>query len=463
MRIISTRNGLPTGLLLVTLAPAWLVLIPAASALAGGFSIYEAGAKATGMGCAVTASVDDGSALFYNIAALSFIPGTVADLNLIPVMPRSKYRQASPPDEAATGELKHRTFPIPAFGITHNPGGKFAYGVALYAPFGLGIAWQDPETWIGRFSSYDVGLETVYVTPAVSYKLTDNLALGLGVDIAWQHLELNRYNGQAFGGQNELVNVVDANLEGASKLNVTPAVGVMYRPDARWFFGAMYHHRKTMKYEDQDGRLTNVAPDVLREAVDATLDALAGVPGQRTYALATELNLPHMLSLGVAHRVHERLLVELNAVHFGWSRFDEIELRFDPDPTGSLTSVIPEHYADRWQWRLGLDFDLTASVKLLAGYTRDNTPQPKESMGPLLPDADRNDWSFGVQYRTGPWRLTASYMAVLNESRNNLVDGEPAIFPEERDDPQAVMLRTMEAGAYEGLAHILAFGVGRHF
>jgi len=112
---------------------------------------------------------------------------------------------------------------------------------------------------------------------------------------------------------------------------------------------------------------------------------------------------------------------------------------------------------------VGLDYDLTPQVKLLAGYVGDRTPQPKQSMGPLLPDADRNDWSFGVQYRTGPWRLTASYMAVLNESRNNLVDGEPAIFPEERDDPQAVMLRTMEAGAYEGLAHILAFGVGRHF
>lgn len=444
---------------------AGLCLACAGAALAGGFSIYEAGAKATGMSCAVTASVDDGSAFFYNIAALGFMPGTVVDVNLMPVMPRSKYLQAEQPGFAAPSvrETTRQTFLIPAFGVSHHPGGRLAYGIGLYAPFGLGVAWEDPDTWVGRYSSYDVGLQTVYVTPAVSYLVTDRLAIGVGADVAWQHIELNRRNFLAYGGDAALIDVIDVNLEGASELNVTPSVGVMFRPDDRWSFGVMYHHRKTMKYEDQDGRLANIAPDALTDAVDATLDALAGEADRRTYALATELNLPHVLSLGAAYRAHPRLLVEVDAVHFGWSHFDALDLRFDPDPTGNLSSVIPEHYEDRWQWRVGLDFDATARLKLLAGYTRDTTPQPVESMGPLLPDADRNDWSCGVQYRTGPWRLTASYMAVLNETRSNLVDGRPAIFADELADERAVMLRTMEAGTYEGLAHILAFGVGRHF
>ncbi len=442
---------------------ALIVVLVATTAQGGGFSIYEAGARATGMGCAVTASIDDGSALFYNLGALAFMPGTVVDVALMPVIPRSRYRQAEPPTPGATGSTVDQSFPIPGFGITHNPGGRLSYGLGVYAPFGLGVEWRDPESWVGRFTSYDVDLATIYITPALTVRLTDQLAVGVGADIAWQHIQLNRFNGQAFGGGSALINVVDVNLEGTSKLNVTPTFGVMYRPHERWSFGVMYHHRKTMKYEDQEGTLTNIAPDDLRGAVDATLDALAGEVGLRTYSLATELNLPHILALGAAYRAHPRLLVELNAVHFGWSHFDELELRFDPDPTGALSSVIAEHYEDRWQWRLGVAYDLAARWQLLAGYTRDNTPQPIESMGPLLPDADRNDWSVGVMYRTGPWRLTASYMAVLNESRNNLRDGQPTIFADERDDARAVMLRTMEAGAYEGLAHILAFGIGRHF
>ena len=70
----------------LTLLAAMLVLATAGSALAGGFSIYEAGAKATGMACAVSASVDDGSAMFYNIAAISFMPGTVVDLSVMPAV-----------------------------------------------------------------------------------------------------------------------------------------------------------------------------------------------------------------------------------------------------------------------------------------------------------------------------------------------------------------------------------------
>jgi hypothetical protein len=54
-------------------------------------------------------------------------------------------------------------------------------------------------------------------------------------------------------------------------------------------------------------------------------------------------------------------------------------------------------------------------------------------------------------------------MAVLNEERSNIRDGEPAIFEEERDDPEAVQLNTMEAGSFESVANIFAFGVGYQF
>ncbi|MDY0108942.1 MAG: outer membrane protein transport protein [Candidatus Krumholzibacteria bacterium] len=439
-----------------------LGLAGAAPVGAGGFSIYEASARATGMGCAVTASVDDGSAPFYNVAALGFMAPTVIDANLMPVMPRMRFRQATPPVPAATGETVTQSFPIPGGGAVFNPAGKLAYGLGFYAPFGLGVEWRDPQAWTGRFTSYDVDLATIYVIPAVCYRISDHLTVGLGADIAWQQIELNRFKGLAFGGHNELVNVVDVRLQGSSKLNVTPSAGMMYRPNGRWSLGLMYHHHKTMRYRNQDGELSNIAPDALIAAVDQTLDELAGAPGRRTYRLATDLELPHILSLGAACRVHPRLLIEVDAVHFGWSRFAELDLRFSPDPTGSLSTVIPEHYEDRWQWRLGLDFDLAPRWKLLAGYARDRTPQPRASMGPLLPDSDRHDWSGGVQYRHGPWRLTASYMLVHNEERNNLENGGPAIFADERDDPQAVILKTMEAGTYRSLAHILAFGVGYH-
>ncbi len=437
------------------------VVLLAATPLAhaGGFSIYEAGAKATGMACAVTASIDDGSAMFYNIAGIGFMPGTVADINVMPVQPHSKYLQATPPTPGATGETAKPTFLVPGVGVTHRTSGRWGFGVGVSAPFGLGVEWEDPTNWTGRFTSYDVLLETIYVTPAVSFQVIPELSLAVGADIAHQTLELHRFSPQQFGGNNDLVNVINADLEGTAEWNVTPCFGAMYKPSAKWSFGVMYHPKKTMKYTDGTGTLTNVAPDALSGAVDAAITQLGG----NNYKLTTELGLPHMLSLGVAYRFTPRFLVEFNAVNFGWSNFESLELTFDPDPTGSLSSTILERYEDRWQYRIGFDFDATEKLKLLAGYARDETPQPVESMSPLLPDATRNDFSIGAQYATGKWRFTLAWMAVLNEARSNVVDGAPAMFPEEQSNPDDVQIKTLEAGAYETVANVFAFGVGYHF
>ena len=63
------------------LALAALALGAAGNASATGFSIYEAGSRATALGCAFTATADDASAMFYNAAGLSFMEGQRLDLN----------------------------------------------------------------------------------------------------------------------------------------------------------------------------------------------------------------------------------------------------------------------------------------------------------------------------------------------------------------------------------------------
>ncbi len=58
---------------------------------AAGFSIYEAGSRATALGGAFTASADDGSAIFYNAAGLSFLEGKQFNVSLMPIMPSAKF------------------------------------------------------------------------------------------------------------------------------------------------------------------------------------------------------------------------------------------------------------------------------------------------------------------------------------------------------------------------------------
>jgi len=448
----------------LTLLATVVLLAGAGTAQAGGFNIYEAGARATALGGAFTATADDGSALFYNPAGMAFFSsGTKVDLNLMPVIPDANFSGATPPTPPASGETATQFFPVPGAYFCHTLESGVGFGVGLYAPFGLGVKWEDPETWVGRETSYDVNLQTIYVTPAVAYKFdNDQVAIAVGVDIAHQSIELNKFSAIPFGGTSERFNVIDTQLKGGSKLSYSFCGGFLFKPTDKLSFGMMYHHKKTMKYEDREATLRNAVPDDeiyadLKDTIDGQIAALGGTEN----TINAEVNLPDIFSLGARYQVLPKLAVEVDAVHFGWSTFDEVSFTFGNDPTGMLSTTIEESYEDVWQFRLGLDYDLRDNLKAMFGYVRDKSPQPVESMGPMLPDADRNDLSCGLQLQHNAWRFTASYMAVFNRARSTVVDGEVATFREA--DAEEVATRTREAGTYDSFANIFGIGIGRSF
>ncbi len=415
------------------------LLLAAGLAHASGFSIYEAGSRATALGCAFTATADDGSALFYNAAGLSFQNGRSMDLNFVGVAPQFKFSgHLSQGDALSTGEAADRVYLVPGAYYTANPGGKVAYGLGVYAPFGLGVEWKDGANWVGRRISHDVAIETIYVTPAISYMAADGLALAIGLDVASQHLSLKKYTPEPQFGTNAL----ETEIEGRSKMNLTPSLGLMYRPTSQWSFGAMYHFEKTMEFEDRTATLTNV-----QDPGETWAAALLSGLGGSEQLVSSELNLPSIMSLGVAYQANERLRLEGNYVRFGWSAFEKLALDFNTD---ALDQSIYFGYEDSWQVRFGGEYWASDSVSLMAGYVHDKTPQPLISVSPLLPDSDRNDYSFGVRYLHGNWDLNASYMVVVGVERTNIEDGEP--LRHTTDYP---------FGTYKSLANL--FGVGLRY
>jgi long-chain fatty acid transport protein len=428
------------------LLAAGLIVLQAGLAQAAGFNIYEAGVRATALGGAFTATADDGSAMFYNAAGLSFQTGASVSLNMIGVNPRFKFQGATTlADEGDFADAQNKTYPVPgAYYTNSSENSKLSFGVGVYAPFGLGVKWQDPETFVGRQVSYDVEIKTVYVTPAVSYMVADGLALAVGLDVAKQHINLHRMTLHPGLG----VNALDTQIEGWSDLNFTPSFGVMFRPDEKLSLGAMYHHKKTMNYEDGDATLTNqIDPNDPGYSWSATLlNALGG----SEHKINSELNLPYILSFGAAYQVTPRLRGEVNYVHFGWSTFASLALDSDTD---ALDQTLHFDYEDAWQIRFGLDYEaIPEKLNIMAGYVHDTTPQPLESVSPLLPDSDRNDYSLGVQVFNGNWEFNAAYMIVVGTERTNIENGEPA-----NPDP------AYPVGTYKSMANIFGAGVGYRF
>lgn len=424
---------------------AGLTLLLAGNSLGAGFNIYEAGVRATALGGAFTASADDGSAMFYNAAGLSFQQGSSVNLNLMPVNPRMKFQGANTmAGEGPSAEVKHVSYLVPGAYYTNSNNEKLAFGVGVYAPFGLGVKWMDPENFVGRQISYDVEIQTVYVTPALSVKLSDDFALAVGLDVATQHLDLNKYTLHPELG----TNAIDTKIAGTSNLNVTPSFGLMYRPNEKLSLGAMYHHEKTMVFEDQDATLTNaMSPGDPGYSWSSTLLASLGGEDQ---VISSELNLPYILSLGGAYKFSPRLRGEFNYVRFGWGTFEKLDMDFEND---ALDQQIHFHYEDSWQIRFGLDYvAIPERLNIMAGYVHDKTPQPAASVSPLLPDSDRNDYSIGLMLKEGNWDFTLAYMAVIGTERSNIENGQPA-----NEDP------AYPVGTYSNIANIFGAGVGYRF
>ncbi len=432
-------------------------------AWAGGFNLYEQGARATALGGAFTATADDASAIFYNPAGLGFLEGTVLDINWTPIISGSKFAGATPPTAAPTGETANQFFSIPGLYVSHTLPDHWGFGVGLYTPFGLGVEWKNPSTWVGRETSYDVDLATFYVTPAVAYKVDERLSLAVGADFSWQTIELNRFNAIPFGGNSDRLNVVDTKLQGTSDLNVTPSAGVLYQPTERWSFGVMYHHKKTFKFKDGDAKFNNIVPTddpglaALRDEVEAEIAALGGTD----HKISGEINIPYILSLAARYRFHERATFEFDAVHWSWSDFDKIGLVYDNDPRSPLNETLREGYEDTWQLRFGVDVNLTTAWKGMLGYIYDKTPQPATSVGPMLADATRHDFSLGAQYQHKQWRFTGSYLVVNFNTRSTVENGQVTYFP--GSTAEEIEARVREAGTYKSLAHLFSLGVGYNF
>ena len=72
---------------------------------------------------------------------------------------------------------------------------------------------------------------------------------------------------------------------------------------------------------------------------------------------------------------------------------------------------------DSWAYRAGLEKKF-GSFAVRAGYYFDESPQPLADVGPILADADRNAYTFGIGYDTERWGVDISDIYIDFEPRD---------------------------------------------
>lgn len=372
-----------------------LLLCVAGPAQGAGFGIFEQGTKAMGMAGAFTAQADDGSAMFHNIAGIGFIEEKMvqAGVTLI-TSTESEFDGANPfPGDGLHWEGETAIFTPPHVYYVNPVGDRVTFGFGLYTPFGLATEWEDPDNYPGRFISARAELQTFDINPGFAVKVTDTFSVGMGVILRLANVELRQYLPVFDPFTFTVRNAGTATLEATWEHDWGYTLGILHKPSDRLSWGLSYRSEIDMDLAGE-GDFEQISTG--NPALDAAV--AANLPFGDPIAVRTGVEFPRMASLGVAVGVTDSILVEVDANWTGWSSFEELVITF-PENSG-LSSVRPQNYEDAWNYRLGLAFDLGAN-QIRLGYVFDESPQPDESVGPLLPDADRQGFTLGYGWTIG--------------------------------------------------------------
>ena len=388
--------------------------------LGAGFSIFEQGSKAMGLGGAFAAQADDPSAMFFNVGGLAFFDEQEFQVGLTYItQSEAEFAGADPfPGEGTREELETLAEFPPHFYWVKPLGDRSNFGLAVNSPFGLVVEWQDPSTFTGRFISTRSEIATIDINPNIGWQLSATLGIGFGVILRFSEVQLERRAAVINPSTLEPVEVASVALETDLDNGVGFQAGFLHRYNNSFSWGFSYRSSIEVDYGG-DARLRQIATG------NPQLDAVVALslPFGRDLPITTSIEFPETTSLGAVIALSPRLRLEADVIWFGWSSFDEVVFDFT---NGDLPEeVLRQEWDDTNQYRVGLRWIRSTRSEWRLGYLFDESPQPDESVGPILPDADRNGYSIGYGRQGGRvnWDIAVLYLPFDERSTSTNRDG----------------------------------------
>lgn len=381
---------------------------------AGGFQLNEHGARAMAQGGAFVARAYDPSAIYFNPAGLGFQTQNSVYAGTTLITPQSVFYGPTNLNLSTKNEMVDQLFtPINVY-LTYHITDDLSVGLGVNNPFGLGTEWKDG--WSGRFITQKVDLKSFFFSPTAAYKISDQLAVGAGLNYATGDVTIQRYVSDPFDPHGKI------NLE-LSGSGVGFSVGALYKISEELSVGASYRSSVNINAEGTATFTPN------RSAYPA---------GEAT----ASLKLPATGYIGIAYKAMENLELEADYQYVGWSSYKELKIDFKKDGS-SQTS--PKNYEDTYILRIGGEYTMQ-QVQIRFGYLFDNNPVQDKYTEPLLPDADRHGYNLGIGYKLND-QITIDVAYLFLHFVDRTVTGTAIDFD----------------GVYQSRAHLLGINLGYSF
>jgi long-chain fatty acid transport protein len=428
----------------VSLLAVVLGLAGAGSASAQGFGVYEQSACMMGRGGAGVADpCPDGSGIFFNPAGLS-VDAKVITFGGVIINPKGSFTDTSTTSMKGTvSTLNNKYYPVPNIYMSLPFAKTYAFGVGVFAPYGLTTDW--PEKSQGRFLGYKSVVQGLYIQPTFAVKLHENVSVGVGVDVTYLNVELNQRadlstqalpNGLTFAalGVAQGTDFADIQLKGHA-LSYGFHVGAIFRVSDRFSFGMRYLGGQ--KVDVPDGTInTTQIPAVKPDGTPYTTPiALPGIPAGTPVdklvegkfatgqALAdqsakTSMPLPAQFVAGVAIKASQNVKLFFDYQFTDWSSFDRLMIDFQNlSDAEDAARAIPQNYRNVNGFRMGTEIG-SEKARFRAGFNVHGPAAPDQTVTPNLPEGSRRELMLGFgSSLSKAFRLDFSYMYLSQPDR----------------------------------------------
>ncbi len=415
-------------------------------AVAEGYKLFEQSVSSMGNAYAGRgAQVTDATLVYSNPAAITGLQGKQFSGGLNYIGARTHYRNAeatsangAPVIGRDSGKLSLNEL-IPFAFYSEQVSDKVTWGIGFYVPYGLSSDYQND--WTGRYFADETAIQVLSLQPAVGYKLTETLSLGLGISVNRVTGTLSKYKDHS--GLCEMGTNINTLYGGADVYNAAYCdshyevegddiafgytLGLHSEPVSGTRLALVYHSavRYTIK---GDSEITNTpitganvignpnfAPhpqSLALPAVDLSTGKLAS-NARLTEASKLALTTPATLTFSVDQQITPELSLQFSANWTEWSEFQSIDIiSTDANPTISLSTqqpqnlneegyigYIPEEWKNVWAFALGATYQLRPDLALKAGIAYDENPIQDSHRTARMPTTDRTWLTVGTNWQ----------------------------------------------------------------
>lgn len=369
-----------------------LALMPL-QAWAAGYGIYEWSARGNALGGAMVARDADPSAVAYNPAAITDLPGDQFQLGFTAVAPSATMDVHQEGLESM--DFADHVWPLPTMYYTRQLSDNYWFGMGMFSRVGLGTDYDDADTWAGRYSCSYAAIKSVSFTPNLAMKFSDAFSLAVGVDMTYLDFGYHMTS-DALGVYNPATNTGDIKQEiSADGWGYGMSLAARYRPYDWLAFGILWRSEIQLSV---DGEAEFSQKGAVPLSMTPLKDSI-GVSGTEP--------VPESVTMGVMVKPMDRLSLEFDAVWTNWSAYKELVIEYD-EILGDVSA--PKHWGNTWRFEFGAEYALTDTVDLRAGYVYDQSPVNDDYEDFAVPCTDRQIVTLGAGWTfLDDWTVDVSY------------------------------------------------------